>query len=351
MTTSTKTHFTRAARSALSMTVLAAAVAGACMPVFAADAAPAAPAATTPIPQAAVEALNKIAGGPHPGYRANHAKGVLVMGTFTPTAEAATLSKAPHLNGTKPVPVIMRFSNGTGFPNLNDADGKASPHGIAIRFKFPDGTSTDIVSISANGFPVATPEEFVSLLQAIGQSGPGVAKPTPVEKFMSTHPIALKWATTPRPAPVSFGTLAFYGVNAFKFTNAKGQTRFARYQILPVAGEAALTADETAKASPNYLMDELPARIAKAPVKFRLVAQLAEEGDPVNDGSLVWPATRKLLELGTFSLTASSENQAKDQKALLFNPLTLTDGIEPSNDPILLIRPAAYARSYVQRLN
>ena len=314
MIASTKNPFTGAARNVLSMTALAVAgaLAVASVPVFAADPAPA---DAKPVPQAAVEALNKISGGPHAGYRANHAKGVLVTGTFVPAASAAMLSKAPHLNSKQPVPVIMRFSNGTGFPTLNDADGKASPHGIAIRFKLPDGTSTDIVSISANGFPVGKPEEFVALLQAIGQSGPGVAKPTPVEKFMSTHPIALKWATTPRPAPVSFGTLAFYGVNAFKFTNAQGLSRFARYQILPVAGEAALSADEAAKASPNYLMDELPARIAKAPVKFRLVAQLAEEGDPVNDGSLVWPATRKLVELGTFSLTGSAKDQAKEKAA------------------------------------
>lgn len=56
----------------------------------------------------------------------------------------------------------------------------------------------------------------------MAQSGPGVAKPTPIEQFLGSHPAALRFVTTPRPAPDSFGTLAFYGVNAFKFTNAKG---------------------------------------------------------------------------------------------------------------------------------
>ena len=54
------------------------------------------PAAAKPVPQAAVEARNKLSGGPHAGYRANHAKGVLVMGSFTPAKGAASLSKAPH---------------------------------------------------------------------------------------------------------------------------------------------------------------------------------------------------------------------------------------------------------------
>ena len=35
---------------------------------------------------------------------------------------------------------------------------------------------------------------------------------------------------------------------------------------------------------------------------------------------------------------------------LLFNPLLLQDGIEPSADPVLLARPGAYAISYGQRV-
>ena len=312
-------------------------------------AADAPPADAKPVPQAAVEALNKLSGGPHAGYRANHAKGVLVMGSFTAARGAAVLSKAGHLAPGKTVPVVVRFSNGTGVPNLADADPNASPHGIAIRFKLPGGANTDIVSISSNGFPVATPEEFVALLQALGASGPGVAKPTPIEKFMGSHPVALKWATTPRPAPVSFGTLAYYGVNSFKFTNAKGHSHYVRYQIVPVGGEQVLSDTESAKAAPDYLMAELPARIAKGPVKFKLLAQVANEGDAINDGSVVWPADRKLVELGTISLTKTALDQVKEQKALLFNPLALTAGIEPSADPVLLMRPAAYGVSYAQR--
>ena len=312
-------------------------------------AADAPPADAKPVPQAAVEALNKLSGGPHAGYRANHAKGVLVMGSFTAAKGAASLSKAGHLVAGKTVPVVVRFSNGTGVPTLPDADPNASPHGIAIRFKLAGGANTDIVSISSNGFPVATPEEFVSLLQAIGMSGPGVAKPTPIEQFMGSHPVALKWATTPRPAPVSFATLAFYGVNAFKFTNAKGQSHYVRYQIVPAGGEQVLSDADAAKAAPNYLMDELPARVAKGPVKFKLLAQVAEPGDAVNDGSVVWPNERKLVVLGTISLTKAAVDQAKEQKPLLFNPLALTAGIEPSADPVLLIRPAAYGVSYAQR--
>jgi catalase len=330
------------------------AIGGGCA-VFAADApggttpGVAAPAADQkPLPIALVDAFNKLSGGPHKGLRANHAKGVMVEGTFTPAPSAAGLSKAPHF--LKTVPVLVRFSDPTGVPNMPDADPNASPHGMAIRFTLPGGGITDIVSLSANSFPVATPEEFLAFLQAAAASGPDAAKPTPIEKFLSTHPAAVKFVSTPRPAPVSFGTLAFYGVNAFKFTNAKGVSRYARYQIIPLAGEQALSEADAKTAAPNYLMDELPKRISVAPVKFRLSAQVAEAGDATDDGTQVWPATRKLVVLGTLMLTSVVKDQVVSQKSIMFNPLNLQAGIEPSTDPVLLARPAAYGVSFSQRI-
>jgi catalase len=313
--------------------------------VIAADA----PAAQqVPLPVALVDALDKLSNGPHKGYRANHAKGVMVEGTFTPSPSATSLSKSPHF--AKSVPVLVRFSDTTGVPTLPDADPNASPHGIAIRFKLPDGSFTDIVSISANSFPVATPEDFLAFLQAAAQSGPDAPKPTPVEKFLSTHPAAVKFLSTPRPPPVSFGTLAFYGVNAFKFTNAKGDSHYVRYQIIPLAGEHALSDANAKTADPNYLMDELPKRIAQGPVKFRLLAQVANEGDPVNDGTQVWPNDRKLVPLGIISLTSTIKDQVTAQKSIMFSPLNLQSGIEPSADPVLLARPSAYGVSFSQRI-
>jgi catalase len=317
--------------------------------VMAADTATAtAGAVQKPLPVALVDALNGVSGGPHKGYRANHAKGVMVEGVFTPSPTAAAFSKAPHFK--KSVPVLVRFSDPTGVPNLPDADPNASPHGIAIRFTLPDGGITDIVSLSANSFPVATPEDFLAFLQAAGQSGPSAPKPTPVEKFLSTHPAAVKFVSASRPPPVSFATLQFYGINAFKFTNAKGVSHYARYRIVPLAGEHALSAADAKQADANYLMDELPVRISRGPVKFRLMAQVANEGDPTNDPTVVWPADRQLVSLGTISLTAMVKDQAAAQKAIMFSPLNLQAGIEPSADPVLLIRPAAYGVSFSQRI-
>ncbi len=304
--------------------------------------------AQPPLPVAFVDALNKLSNGPHKGYRANHAKGIMVEGTFTPSKSAAAFSKALHFS--RSVPVLVRFSDPTGVPNLPDADPNASPHGIAIRFNLPGGGFTDIVSISADSFPVATPEEFLAFLQAVAASPPDAPKPTPIEQFLGTHPAAVKFVTASRPAPVSFATLPFYGLNSFKFTNASGNAHYARYEIVPVAGEHALSESAAKQAGPDYLMNELPQRIAKGPVKFRLLAQVAGKDDPINDSTVTWPKERQKVLLGTLSLDKVLAEQVNSQRTIMFSPLNLLAGIEPSEDPVLLARPAAYGVSYSQRL-
>ena len=303
-----------------------------------------------PVTEQLVDTMIKLAGGPHAGYRANHAKGIVVTGKFTPAKTAASISKAVHLHN-KAVPVIVRFSDATGVPTIPDTDGNSFPKGMAIRFKLANNAFTDIVAISVNGFPAATPEDFLGFLNAIAASGPDAAKPSPVEKFLESHPAAMKFATAPKPAPVSFATQAFYGVNAFKFTNARGETKYGRYHIEPVTGQQFLSKEDSDKAAPDYLMKELPARLHQGAVKFRISVQLAETGDVVNDATVVWPESRKVVELGTLTIRATDPNGVAFEKSTMFNPLVLVDGIEPTDDPILLARPGAYAVSFSRRLS
>jgi catalase len=308
------------------------------------------PESSKPVTEQLVNTLTKLSGGPHAGYRANHAKGLVVKGEFTPAVSAASVTKAVHLQSAA-TPVIVRFSNATGVPNIPDADGNAFPKGIAIRFQLADGSYTDIVSISVNAFPAATPEDFLGLLNAVAASGPEAAKPSPVEQFLGSHPAALKFVTTPKPAPVSFATQAFYGVNAFKFTNAKGEVSYGRYRIEPVNGQQFLSKTEQEKAAPDYLMQELPARLMKEAASYRISVQLADAGDEVNNATVIWPDTRRVVELGTLTIRAVDADGKTFEKNNMFNPLVLVDGIEPSADPILLARPSAYAVSYGRRLS
>ncbi len=294
-----------------------------------------------------VDALNAIF-GTHAGYRAVHDKGIICEGTFTPAAAAASLSRAPHFQRDS-VPVTFRFSNFAGVPTIPDGDPNASPRGLGIKFHLPGGVDTDIVAHSYNGFPVGTAEEFLGFLQALAASGPTVPKPTPIEAFLGTHPRALAFATTPKPAPVSFATESYYGVHAFRFINREGLSQYARYQIHPAESEAHLGDAEAAQQPMNFLFDELHERLSHGPAELRLVAQLAGAGDRIDDGSISWSDDRPQLELGSIRVIKHIENSEAVQRRLIFDPTRLADGIELSNDPLLLARSAIYSIAYKRR--
>ncbi|HWZ60446.1 MAG TPA: catalase family peroxidase [Gemmatimonadaceae bacterium] len=286
--------------------------------------------------------------GSHPGYRINHAKGLIVTGTFTPAPGAAGLSKAQHLKGPV-VPVMVRYSDPTGLPMIPDASPNASPHGIALRFMLPGGAYTDIVSISHNGFVVGTGEEFAEFLEAVAATKPTSPHPNPVETFLHGHPRALKFVTDPKPNPVSFADLSWYGNNALIFTNAQGVKQAGRYQFVPMGTPKFLDSATAAKEPPNYLFDELKVHLKKEPIKFRVLVQLPNPGDQTSDGSIVWPSDRKTVELGVVTLTTVAAKNDSLQKALAFNPIYLTDGIALSDDPLIQIRSAVYALSVARR--
>ena len=279
--------------------------------------------------------------GPHPGLRPAHAKGTLLTGTFIPTAEAAKLTRAPHAASAS-TPVTVRFSNATGIPVIPDNNPNANPKGLAIRFHLAERVHTDIISHSADGFPTRTGQEFLEFLRAAASSGPSTPSPTPIEQFLGTHPAALAFVKTPKPFPASFAHEAYFGVTALRFINKDGVARYGRFRVSPVAGIEHLD-DATAQAKgPDYLFDEIKARVAATPIRFEIRVQVAADTDVVDDATVHWPEDRPQILFGTVTLNAVAADGAAQQKHLIFDPIPRVDGIEPSDDPLLELRAAIY---------
>ncbi len=299
------------------------------------------------MPEQIADVMSQLNGGVHVGFRFAHAKGLVATGTFTPTPGAAAISKAGHFSGTG-VPVTVRFSDGTGVPQINDDNPNASPHGMAIRFMIGKGY-TDIVANSHNGFFVGTADDFLAFIKAIAATKPDSKHPSPIEAFLGTHPRALKVIVDSKPLPASFANLAFFGNNAFVFVDAAGKKQAGRYQIIPEAGLKTIDSATAAKGGPNYLFDELTKRLAKGPIKYKLWIQLANPGDQTNDGSIVWSDDHKRVEMGTISVTTVAPDNDTLQRELRFNPILITSGIELSDDPFPILRSAVYAISTSHR--
>jgi catalase len=299
---------------------------------------------TTPV--AAVDAINAIYG--KQGHsRAIYAKGIVASGTFTASSSASTLSRAQHLVGPA-VPVTVRFSNFGGNPCVSDLDDAGRPHGMALKFHMPDGWSTDLVAHSFNGFPAANAEDFHEMLVALAASGPDTPPPKPIDRFFATHPRARAFFEAPKPAPSSYASLRYFGVNSFKFTNASGRATHGRYQLVPATGERFLSPEQRAAAGPDYLRDELRRRLAQGSASFLLRAQLASDGDVIADPSVAWPDTRAVIELGEIAIAGPVEDGEAAERALLFSSGALPPGIEPA-DPMISFRSEVYLVSYGRR--
>ena len=296
----------------------------------------------------AVDAINDVH-GVHPGHRATHAKGTLCAGTFTATPEAARLTRAAHMQG-EPVRATIRFSNGTGKPEAPDAarDGR----GMAVKFYLPDGSKTDIVGLSRPVFFVRTPEDFVEFTRAM-KPDPETGAPD-LEKigaFLGAHPEAgpaVQHQLEAKP-PRSYAECDYNGIHAFKLLDADGGERFVRYRWEPEAGVATLSEEEASEPGRDYLQEELRERVSRGPVTFQLQLQLAEDGDPVDDATAAWPEERERVTVGRLEVTGLETEREREGDILVFDPTRVTDGIECSDDPILLFRPRAYAVSVTRR--
>lgn len=299
----------------------------------------------TVTPREAVDAANQVFGR-HPGFRALHAKGTLLKGTFTATPEASRLTRAAHMQGD-PIPATVRFSNGAGNPRAPDY--QPDVRGFAVKLYLPDGSRTDIVAQTAPRFPVRTPEAFVELLRA-QRPDPGIAWRMPL--FLARHPRAL--ITLPQGLPAvrplaSYATCTYYALHAFRFVDADGNARYVRYKFLPEGGDQRLSLREARQRGRDYLQEEVRERVARAPIRFMLELQVAAPGDEVNDPSAVWPRERERVRAGTLELTELETGREVDGDVLVFDPTRVTDGIELSDDPVLRFRPQAYSESVERR--
>ena len=298
-----------------------------------------------------MDALNALNGGPHAGFRAVHAKGTFCEGTFTATPEAAKLSRAAHLQG-EPVEATIRFSNASGHPRAKDADPIAG-RGMAVKFHLPDGEASDIVSVPLVVFFARNADDFLEMTRArLPDPETGQPDPEKLGAYLAEHPeagVALQKGI-PKLAPTtSFATSDYRALHAFALVDADGGTHWGRYTWEPEDGTEYLTEEQVAAASRDYLQEEIRERLADGIARFTLEFSLANEGDPLDDPTEEWEGEHEVVELGELEVIRVVEDAETPGNPIVFDPMRLTDGIEPSADQILAARPKAYDVSIERR--
>ncbi|WP_188113251.1 catalase [Nocardioides humilatus] len=273
-------------------------------------------------------------------HRSLHAKGAFYSGTFTASARSKELSRAGHLQGDA-VPVVLRWSNGGGNPRVPDK--APDVRGMSVSFKLADGTSTDILGQTAPRFVVRSPEAFVEFTEA-------ARNPKKMPAFLLRHrdavvPLLANGKAGALASPKSYAVATYYAVHAYKWVAADGKESWVRYTLRP----ASSTEPAGTFAGKDRLFEEITARLGAGPVTFTLEVQVAAEGDDPHDPMSVWKS-KDVFDAGTFTFTSVAEDPEADGGVVVFDPTRIVDGIELSEDPILLYRPKAYSESVKRRM-
>jgi len=182
---------------------------------------------------------------------------------------------------------------------------------------------------------------------------PATGKPDPekMKAFLAAHPETVRALQLIKKRQVTsgFANSTFNSLNAFRFVDAAGASVPVRWSTVPVQPFAADSAEPSAPGDKNYLFDNLIAQIAQHPRQWRLIVTVGQANDPTNDATLPWPDGRRQVDAGTVTIDQASSEDSGSCTAVNYDPLVLPSGIEPSDDPLLSARSAAYARSFTLR--
>lgn len=215
---------------------------------------------------------------------------------------------------------------------------------MAVSFHLPGGGRTDISAQTAPRFPVRSADDFIELVLA---SEPNLGALWRLPLFLARHRAVIgtlrENAAGLRPPP-SYASCPYYAIHAFKWLDDRGE-RYVRYRWVPQTSEPDISRGEAKRRGPEYLQQDIRQRLSREPVRFTLELQLAAAGDAIDDPTAQWPPERERVAAGMLEVTSLSG--ADDGMA--FDPMRLTDGIEPSEDPILRFRPRAYSVSAERR--
>lgn len=289
--------------------------------------------------------------GVTPGQRRNHIKGTCAAGEFVGVHQAAAAYSRSALFSGRPVPVVARFSLAGGNPKAPDF--AKSARGMALEFSLPNGGSQHMTMLNTPVFGAAQPRTFFDLMVAM-KPDPATGKPDPekTKSFKASHPDNLAQADflVNNNPPASYANSAYFGIHTFKFVNRANKTTLVRWRFVPQDGEKRLSEAELKSMPANFLEQALIERTMQGPLRWDMVIALGKPGDPVDDPTLVWPANRKEVKLGTLTISSAMPQQGAECEKINFDPLVMSDGIEPTNDPVLLFRSPAYATSFAKRM-
>jgi catalase len=193
---------------------------------------------------------------------------------------------------------------------------------------------------------VATPQAFYDLLIASASKEPDAMK-----TFAGAHPEIAAFGAWAKSAPWtgSWTQDRFNSLDSFIFTDGSGADHPVRWSLLPTAQAVPVSPEDLAKRGPDFLEQDIVARVRGGPQHWTMTVTVANPGDQTADPSKAWPDDRRTVEVGTLTvqqIEAEADGPCRD---INFDPTVLPAGIRTSDDPFPSARSSAYVKSYDRR--
>jgi catalase len=294
--------------------------------------------------------------------RVVHARGATAFGYFEAYGTVGdqpisrfTRAKLFQEKG-KRTDLAIRFSTVAG--GRDSSEVARDPRGFAVKFYTEDG-NWDLVGNNLGVFFIRDAIKFPDFIHS--------QKPDPVTferqdpnrafDFLSQTPEALHMVTLvfgPRGIPASYRTQQGFGVNTYKWIDAKGDTKLIKYHWMPKQGVASYTAADAASIQATDLGShtrDLYEAIERGEYpEWELLVQMMDDHehpeldfDPLDD-TKVWPEDQFPLQaIGRMVLNRTPENIFTENEQIAFGTGVLVDGLDFSDDKMLVGRTFSYS--------
>ena len=299
--------------------------------------------------------------------RVTNARGCGAHGYFKPYKSMVQYTSAGFLqNPEVQTPVFVRFSTMAG--SQGSADTVRDMRGFAVKFYTREG-NYDLVGSSVPVFYIQDAIKLPDLIHALkpelhhGMPQASSAHDT-FWDFASLMPETthmLMWMQSDRGLPRSLRMMEGFGVHAFRFINARGDTFFVKFHWKPKLGAHALAWDEAQKIAgkdPDFHRRDLWEAIDSGSFpEWELGVQLIDAGkedalgiDLLDPTKLIPESLVPVQLIGKMVLNRNPDSFFEETEQVAFNPGHLVPGIDFSNDPLLQGRLFAYSDSQLSRL-
>ncbi|WP_394211841.1 catalase [Enterovibrio calviensis] len=300
----------------------------------------ASPTIASPNPNLAVDSVDVFESifGITEGKRRNHTKGFCFEGRFEPIATNITrYTNSPLFQAS--TKVIGRLSHKGG--NIDAPDDVPSDYGLGLSMQDVNGGITRMAVNTLDFFPVSTPEAFLELNQATLKGKEALAavkEKYPEIKAFKAH--MAKRDNTLKP----YEDISYNSVNSFYLVNDQGEKVAFRFAFVPTSKH-----DISVETGSDFYFENLQKSLESGEVSWNMVVTIANPQDMVDDAAKRWEGEHVTFNAARLVIESiTPEGKCED---ITFDPTMLSDGIEPSNDPLLQTRSSSYAVGLGRRLS